>query len=135
MGYYAGMPYARFLLFMVAATILGLIGWITVLVRIDPFTSGWIGPVSFYVSLSVVCIGGYFLLGALGHRLMAHETPVLPRHVRNWFRRSILLTIGTIVPLILASLDVFSFLTFLACLAVLLVVEGVFVFVHRGRRV
>lgn len=129
------MPYARFLLFMAAATFLGLMAWLSVLFRIDPFTSGWIGPVSFYGSLSVVCIGVYFLLGASVHRLMARGTPVLPRHVRNWFRRAILLTIGTIVPLILASIDAFSFATFSLCLVVLLGIEGVFLFVHQGRRV
>lgn len=129
------MPYVRFLLLMAIATILGLCSWAYVLFRIDPFTSGWIGPVSFYVTLSMVCVGGFFLLGALAHRILAKDSPVLPRHVRGWFRRSILLSLGTIIPLLLASIDHFSFITFFACLVVLLGVEGVFVFVNQGRRV
>lgn len=129
------MPYVRFLLLMGIATIFGLFSWVYVLFRMDPFTSGWIGPVSFYVSLSMVCVGGFFLLGAFAHRLLAADSPVLPRHVRGWFRRSILLSLGTIIPLLLASVDHFSFFTFLICLIVLLVVEGVFVFVNQGRRV
>ncbi len=129
------MPYARFLVLMGLATVLGLSAWIYVLFRIDPFTNGWIGPVSFYISLSMVCVGGFFLLGALIHRLLAKETTVLPRHVRGWFRRSILLSLGTIVPLALASIDRFSFLTFFICLVILLGVEGVFLYVNQGRRV
>ncbi len=129
------MPYVRFLVFMALATTLGLAAWIFVLFRTDPFTSGWIGPVSFYVSLSMVCVGGFFLLGALGHRLLAQETPVLPRHVRGWLRRAILLSLGTIIPLLLASIDRFSVWTFFVCLIVLLGVEGTFLFVNQGRRV
>jgi hypothetical protein len=129
------MPYARFLVFMAIATLLGLLGWIYVLFSIDPFTSGWIGPVSFYVSLGVVCVGGFFLLGALLHRLTSKEGPVLPRHVRAWFRRSFLLSLGTIVSLLLASIDRFSFLVFFLFLLVLFLLEGFFLFVHQGRRV
>lgn len=129
------MPYARFLVLMVIATILGLLTWIYVLLRIDPYTSGWIGPVSFYVSLSMFCVGFFFLLGAGIHRLIAKDATVLPRHVRGWFRRSILLTLGTIIPLILASVDHFSFTVFFVSLVVLLGLEGIFVFIHQGRRV
>lgn len=129
------MPYARFLLLMGMATILGFASWIYVLLRIDPFTSGWIGPVSFYVSLSMVCVGGFFLLGALFHRLMGKDKTVLPRHVRSWFRRSILLSLGTIVPLFLASVDHFSVPIFSLGLVVLLGVEAIFLFVNQGRRV
>ncbi len=129
------MPYARFLLLMAIATVFGLLAWVYVLFRIDPYTSGWIGPVSFYVSLSMVCVGAFFLLGAGFHRLIAKESTVLPRHVRGWFRRSILLTLGTIIPLILASIDRFSFTVFFICLVVLLCLEAIFVFVHQGRRV
>ena len=135
MEYYAPMPYARFLLLMAITTLIGLFAWVYVLFRIDPFHSGWIGPVSFYVTFSVVCIGGYFLAGAGVHRWLAKEGPVLPRHVRNWLRRSLLLTLGTIIPLILASIDQFSFLNFVLCFGVLLALEGVFQTLHRGRRV
>ena len=121
---------------MTLATVLGFFAWIYVVLFIDPFTSGWIGPVSFYISFSMVCLGGYFLLGALFHRIFGkEESTILPRHVRGWFRRSILLTLGTIIPLLLASVDHFSFWTFFACLVVLLGVEAVFLFVNQGRRV
>jgi TM2 domain-containing membrane protein YozV len=129
------MPYARFLFLMAVATALGLFAWVYVIFQIDPYTSGWIGPVSFYVSLSMLCIGAFFLLGAGVHRLSSKEGPVLSRHVRGWLRRSILLTLGTIIPLMLASIDRFSFPIFFACVVVLLAVEALFLFVHQGRRV
>ncbi len=129
------MPYARFLLLMAIATLFGLLAWVYVVLRIDPYTSGWIGPVAFYVSLSMVCVGAFFLAGAGVHRLIAKDATVLPRHVRGWFRRSILLTLGTIIPLILASIDRFSFIVFFICLVALLSLEGVFLFIHQGRRV
>ncbi len=129
------MPYARFLLLMIAATLLGLASWMYVILFVDPFTSGWIGPVSFYLSFSMVCVGGFFLLGALFHRLTAKDQPVLPRHVRGWFRRALLVSIGAIVSLILASIDRFSFPVFLAFFAVLLGLEAIFLFIHQGRRV
>lgn len=129
------MPYARFLLLMIVATLLGLGGWIYVIFFVDPFTSGWIGPVSFYLSFSMVCVGGFFLLGALFHRLSSKNQPVLPRHVRGWFRRAVLLSIGAIVSLLLASVDHFSVGVFLAFFAVLVGLEAIFLFIHQGRRV
>lgn len=128
------MPYRKFLLLMATATVFGLLAWVYVLFRIDPYTSGWIGPVSFYGSLSMACVGAFFLIGAGLHRLTAKETTVLPRHVRGWFRRAILLTLGTIIPLILASFNLFSTWVFFVCLVVLLGLEALFLFIHQGRR-
>lgn len=129
------MPYLRFLQLMLAATFFGLASLLYVIFRIDPFTSGWIGPVSFYTSLMLVCVGGFFLLGALFHRLTAKDVPVLPRHVRGWLRRSLLLSIACVVFLLLASLDLLSLPLFLGLTVILLAVEGLFLYIHQGRRV
>ena len=128
------MPYAKFLWLMIAATLLGVLGWFYVLFNVDPFASGWIGPVSFYVSFSLMCVGGFFLLGALLHRLMLRDQPVLPRHVRNWLRRAILLSLGAVLSLLLASMDHFTWWIFLIFLLVLFGVEALFLFIHQGRR-
>lgn len=129
------MPYLRFLQLMLAATLFGVASLLYVIFRIDPLTSGWIGPVSFYVSLSLVCVGGFFLAGALVHRLTTKDVPVLPRHVRGWLRRSLLLSVACILFLLLASLDVLSFPLFLGLLIILLAIEALFLYIHHGRRI
>ena len=96
------MTFKDFLAVMAIATAAAWIGWIVVLVGIDPARAGFLGVLFFYVSLSAALLGTLTLAGA-GVRVWRHPEELVSRQVERAFRQAILFTLLLIGSLALLS--------------------------------
>lgn len=102
------MNLRQYLATMIFSTILCWAAWIFVIINIDPFETGTIGFVFFYVSLLFALIGTISLVVFGIYRLFGGREMPLFRHVRMSFRTAVVLSILALVGLYLQSLSVLS---------------------------
>ncbi len=102
------MNLRQYLATMIFSTILCWAAWIFVIINIDPFETGTIGFVFFYISLLFALIGTISLVVFGIYRLFGGQEMPLFRHVRMSFRTAVVLSVLALVGLYLQSLSVLS---------------------------
>lgn len=102
------MNLRQYLATMIFSTILCWAAWVFVIINIDPFETGTIGFVFFYVSLLFALIGTISLVVFSIYRIFGGQEMPLFRHVRMSFRTAVVLSILALVGLYLQSLSVLS---------------------------
>ncbi len=113
------MTLRRYLLGMFVSTLFCWLSFALVVLFIDPFASGIIGPVVFYVSLFFGVVG---LLTIIGFylRVWLNKNEVIYSHISTSFRQAILLSAVFIGVLVLQS---FHYLTWWSALLLILTVS------------
>ncbi len=102
------MNLRQYLATMIFSTLLCWAAWVFVIVQIDPFETGPVGFVFFYVSLFFALIGTISLMIFGIYRLFGAREMPLFRHVRMSFRTAVVLSSLALVGLYLQSLSVLS---------------------------
>lgn len=126
------MTFRYFLLLMSLTTVAAWAGWIVVLWAIDPTRSGTLGFLFFYATLFLALIGT-ITVGGTGVRVWARRDEIVSRHVAKAFRQAFLLTILVIGSLMLLSHDLFRWWTAGLLIALLTLVELMFLSAQRPR--
>lgn len=102
------MNLRQYLATMIFSTLLCWAAWVFVIVNVDPFQTGLIGFVFFYVSILFALIGTISLLVFGIYRIFGSTDIPLFRHVRMSFRTACILSLLALVGLYLQSLSVLS---------------------------
>lgn len=94
------MNLRTYIFLMSIGSILCWIAWIYTLFTIDPTSGNWLSLVLFYASLFLAILGTSSIVGFLFHKIIVKNDEIVFRHVKNTFRRSILLS-TTVLSLLL----------------------------------
>lgn len=97
------MTLRQYLTIMIVATLLCWVSWIFVLMNVDPFTSGLLGFLFFYVSLFFLLVGTLSLLIFGLYHLFSHSSLPLFRYVQYSFRDAVVLSVFILALLWLQS--------------------------------
>ncbi|MDO8584443.1 MAG: hypothetical protein Q7R83_04675 [bacterium] len=127
------MPFKTYLWCMSIAALFAWVGWVYVLVSINPIESGFVGHLLFYITLLLALTGTLAVVGLL-FRLRAKKDQMLFREVRIAWRHAILLSIACIASLLLASRDLLTWWNFLALFVGVGFVEYLFLIVQESKR-
>jgi hypothetical protein len=102
------MNLRQYLATMIFSTVLCWAAWIFVIINVDPFQTGAIGFVFFYISLFFALIGTISIMVFGVYRLFGSREIPLFRHVRMSFRTGCILSVLALAGLYLQSLSVLS---------------------------
>jgi hypothetical protein len=94
---------------MAATSVVSWLGWIYVLVTIDPTSTNWLGFLLFYLSLFLALTGTTAIAGFLV-RFIALKHALVFRQVKDAFRQSFLFALLIVAALYLLSQHLFSWL-------------------------
>ncbi|MBU0670831.1 MAG: hypothetical protein ABH835_00830 [Patescibacteria group bacterium] len=115
------MSIRTFIVLMTIATIVFWVAWFTVLLYIDPFTTNFIGFLSFYVSFFFGLMGVFTLIGFGIRYLMKKDLPAF-RFIGVSLRQAIWFSGLVVASLILQGQQLFTWwagLLMVFCLAIL----------------
>ncbi|OGY79755.1 MAG: hypothetical protein A3B74_01785 [Candidatus Kerfeldbacteria bacterium RIFCSPHIGHO2_02_FULL_42_14] len=127
------MPLKRFLFIMSFSTVICWLAWSTVLFFIDPFHSGWIGPLSFYASLFFALLGTFALVGFLLRWALIRKEPAF-RHIGISLRQGSLLALFVIMTLLLQAEKIFVWWSLALLLFGFAILEIFFFLRHSERK-
>lgn len=120
------MTLRSYLILFSLATVVAWIGWIFILMSIDPFTSGAIWLVGFYVTLIFALFGFFSLLGFFFRVWFSEETRLF-RHLSVATRQGALLSLFVCALLILQSSRYLSWWNIGLLIIVLVMIEYFFI--------
>jgi len=103
------MTLKQLLLVVTLATIVFWSLWSTVIVQIDPLTSGWFGFILFYASLFFALLGSFFLVTFIVRKL-ANRLSFEYSIVAISFRQSCMFAVLIVGMLLLQSQNLLNFL-------------------------
>ncbi|MEK7545701.1 MAG: hypothetical protein AAB554_01325 [Patescibacteria group bacterium] len=86
------MTLRQYFIWMIVATALCWLGWLSVIWMIDPAEAGLLGFFLFYAALCLALIGTFSVAG-LGFRALARRQEPVSRHAATSFRQGVLLTV------------------------------------------
>jgi len=101
------MSLRKYLIIMGIGSLICWGAWLLVIFKIDPFSSGFIGLVSFYLILFLSIMGTLFLIGFFV-RFILLKRSVLFRHIGVSLRQAILFSILIIFSLLLQANRLFT---------------------------
>lgn len=104
------MTFKGFLLTMSMSTFFAWIGFLIILVNIDPLNSGGYGFLLFYTTLSIALLGTFSVFGTL-IRAITNRQELVSRLLVKSMRHAVLLTILFIGSLVLLSRELFTIWT------------------------
>ncbi|HMB26332.1 MAG TPA: hypothetical protein VKP03_02860 [Patescibacteria group bacterium] len=113
------MTVKQYLIILGLCTALCWLGWILVITLLNPFTSGSLALLLFYLSLGLALIGGFSILGFVIRVFVFTRNEVPSREISISSRQALLFTILIIVSLILQSFRLLTWwsICFMALLA------------------
>lgn len=114
------------------------IAWATflgVVFQVNPYTSGWLGITSFYLSAFLVAVSTLLLFGITWRIVIRKRHETTFREVRIAFRHALLLSLFSITLLFLSAQKWLSWLVFGCLLIALGVVEYLLLLIDDSRRV
>lgn len=126
------MTLRQYLFWMLLSTALCWLGWLSVVLTIDPVSSGWLGFAAFYAALALSLVGTFSIAGLAARSLLRRHEPV-SRHAAVSFRQSLLLTVFLSGSLALQSRALLTWWNFLLFLATLTVTEFFLISFRSGR--
>lgn len=124
------MNFKDFVIVMSLATAAAWIAWLVVLVSIDPTRTSQLGFVFFYVTLAIALVGTLSIAGA-GIRTWMQKDELVSRHVTVALRQSFLFTALVVGSLFLLSQDLFTWITAFLLIAILAIIELIFLSASR----
>lgn len=124
------MTLTRYIILMLAATILCWVAWFLVVVYLDPDTAGWLGFGFFYLALFLSLVGSFALLG-LGFRLYILRNELIFEQVSVSFRQALSFGALVIASLFLESKDLFTWWNELLLVLVLTFIEFAILILKR----
>ena len=128
------MTFRAYLVLMGLSTVMAWIGWVIVLFNVDPFESGVLGLVMFYVTLCVGIVGTLTLAGLLYRVGIKKRHAVVSREVKVSFRHALLLTAVSVIALILSRQGVLHWWVLIVLIATAAVLEYLSLLVQHSRR-
>ncbi len=128
------MSFQKYMLFMFLMTTIAWGAWAMVLFDIDPTATGWVGPGFFYLTLFVAMTGSLSLIGTWLRTRREEPGETLFRQVRIAFRHAVMLSGVGVVSLLLAANHALTWLVWLGVLAIVGIVEYVFLVIRDSRR-
>ena len=120
------MSLRYFLISMTIATLVAYLVFVSVLYYFDPYQSGIMALVFFYVSLILALIGTFTLLGFIIRHFFT-PTQIVFRDVATSFRQGILLSILIIMTLYLQQIDALSATSVVVVIIILTIIEILFI--------
>lgn len=96
------MTLGQYLIGMSIGTVFSWAAWVIIIINLNPYSSGIIGLIAFYISLFLALVGTIALLGFF-IRVWISRKEVIFAHVGTSFRQAILLAIILIGLLLLQS--------------------------------
>lgn len=128
------MGYRSFLAMMIAGTVAACGLLMYVIFNINPFESGLIGLFVFYISLYASLVGLLSLAGIIFRVHIRNRLQTAFREVRIAFRHAVLLSGVAVTALILSSINWLAWWNFMILLAVIGLLEYVFLTIQESRR-
>lgn len=119
------MTLRAYLFCMSIATLLCWLAWILVVNGVDPYQTGLVGFLLFYVSLFLAGVGTFSVIGFVVRRRIVKNDDVVFRHVTHTFRQGITVSLLLIGALLLLQAHLLTWWTALLLMLLFLVVEGV----------
>lgn len=110
------MTVLRYFILMLTATLLCWGAFVLVLFYIDPFTSGWIGILCFYLSIFLALIGTLALIG-FGIRILFWKKIMPYQHVGVSLRQGMLFAVLVTSSFLLAANDLFTWWSIILLIA------------------
>lgn len=101
------MPLRRYLFIMGFGALISWGALVLVVINIDPFTSGSVGLLSFYVMLFLALMGTFALLGFFVRAIFVKRA-VLFRHIGVSLRQSVLLSFLILISMMLQANRLFT---------------------------
>jgi hypothetical protein len=126
------MTYKQYLTVMIFGTLVSWFAFGFVLFRINPYTSGWMGAVFFYLSLYLAVCGTFAVLGFIARIYLTREK-VISRQAGFAFRQAVLFASLPVGGLILQSRNLFTWWNTIIFIGALTVIELFFVSISRKR--
>ncbi len=122
------------MLFMSVATALAAGAWLFVLWSVNPFEASAAGFVMFYLTL-LMSLVGLLTIAGVGYRvLILRRTDVVSREVRISFRHAVFLSLIAVIALALSAAGWLRWWTIIGLIAIVSVVEYVFLVKEEARR-
>lgn len=128
------MTFRIYLMFMAVATALAGFAWGVIVWNTDPFETGFAGFFMFYLTLFMVLVGSLTILGSIYRVHVLKRKDVLIREVKISFRHAIALSFAGIAALALSASGRLHWWSLLILIAVLTIVEYVFLVKEEARR-
>ena len=100
------MTLKQFIVTMIIATLFVWLGWVFVILEIDPLISGWTGFLFFYTTLGTALIGTLSIIGMAVRRALK-PSDLVSRQVLTSFRQALWFSAIIILTLFLLSKDFF----------------------------
>lgn len=110
-------------------TVICWLAWSTVLFFIDPFHSGWIGLISFYISLFFALLGTFAITGFLARFFLQRKEPAF-RHIGISLRQGGFLALFLVMALLLQAQKIFAWWSLVLLLGGFIILE-IFFFLHN----
>lgn len=123
------MSLVKYLITMLAGTLISFVVWVYVLFNIDPTNTSILGFVFFYISLGLTLVGLFSLIG-FGVRKAFMKQELDFRHVYVSFRQAVFISLILIVVLLLESNDLFTWLNVILLVIALTALD--FFIISRG---
>ncbi len=128
------MGYRPFIWLMVAATAASMLGWVYILLHVDPGEAGIVGFVLFYLTLFASSVGLLTLAGVTVRVHVRKRQATAFREVRVAFRHGVLLSFVAILSLALSANGLLNFWWFLGFVIVIGGIEYAALLVKESRR-
>lgn len=110
------------------------LGWIMVLVRVDPIETGALGLLLFYVTLLAALVGTLSVGGVLYRLFVLKRQHVVMREARISFRHGLMLSSVAVISLALSAQSLLTWWNLLGLLCIVAVAEYIFVTMEESRR-
>lgn len=110
------------------------VGWLIVLMNVDPFQTSFMGIVLFYVTLAVGLVGVFTLIGLTYRVGILRRKELVSREVKVSFRHAILLTAVSVITLILSRQGVLHWWVLVVLIVTAGILEYLSLLVQHSRR-
>jgi len=128
------MSFRAYIFFMLLATVLAWIGWLVVLLNVNPKESGLSGFVLFYLTLFVSLIGILALVGIFSRVKILKRHDLLIREVKVSFRHAVLLSVVAVASLIFSAHGWLKWWVLLLFIAIVALIEYVALVIQKSHR-
>ena len=119
------MTLGKYLLSMTIVSLVCWLGWVIVLIKIDPFSAGVFGFVFFYITLFFALVSSLSVLG-LVFRLWLVKDQIVIKQVSTALRQGVLFSLLIVGSILMIGLDLFTWLNIVLLIGILAALEFFF---------
>lgn len=128
------MSLRQYLIVIGIGTLIGFATWLVVLVTVNPFQSGFVGFLFFYLSLAITLVGLMSLVG-FGVRMLRYQhDEIVLREATAAFRQSCFFSIVVVTSVFLASQKLLTWWGMTLLIAALAIIELLIASMKWSRR-